>query len=242
MESRINLLILTIGMLVFITICSCKRKLDSPKAKPQTIYEAAKIGDKAAIEEFLAQGTRIDGKDRFGLTPLHWATWYGNTEVVKLLLVKGADIHAKCREGGMTPLHYAAAYCHKEIAELLISNGADINARNKGGGTPLSNAAMGTGHNKEVAELLIANGADVNTKNFDGRTPLHNAVINRQPEILILLLSKGADATAKDGDGKTALERAIILSETKFRRGSIQAKQRKKFEDCADILRQYEAR
>ena len=236
----------TLWLLVVIGICvgavvlnGCKGKSTSAKAKPRTIHEAAKTGDKVAVEKFLAQDARVDDRDMSGLTPLHWAAWYGNTDVVELLLDKGADIHSKWRRNGMTSLHYAAAYGQNEAVELLIARGADVNARNKYGGTPLSATTTGRGKWKEVVELLIANGALVNTKNRGGLTPLHSAVINGQPEVLELLLSMGADDSAKDGAGKTPLERAIILSETRFRKGSIQARQKKQFEACAELLREY---
>jgi ankyrin repeat protein len=229
-RNKISLIVFA-AVLVAITLTGCKRKSKSPETRPKTIQEAAKNGDKDAVEEFLNQGARVNARDRFGLTSLHWATWHGNTNVVKLLLTKGANIHVKCREGGMTPLHYATAYGQVEIAKLLISNGAEVNAKSKRGGTPL-----GVARNKEVAELLIANGAVVNTKNFDRHTPLHKAVMSGQPAIVELLLSNGADVNAKDNAGKTPLDRAIILSETQFRKGSVMAKSKKQFEECVEIL------
>lgn len=240
MKLRADLLVVVTGIVVALALTGCKRKSDQPKVKPQSIHEAAKRGDRVAAEKFLAQGVQINTKNEAGLTPLHLAAWHGRTEVMELLLACGANIHAKCREAGMTPLHYAAAFGQKEAAELLIANGAEVDAKNKRGGTPLGNAAMGTGRNREVAELLIANGADVNTRNLDGRTPLHKAVISGQPAIVGLLLSKGANMNVKDNYDKTPLERAIILSETRFRRGSAMAKRKKHFEACVQILREHE--
>ncbi len=242
MKLKKNWLIVVTGILIAIVPTGCKRKSKSPETRPKTIQEAAKNGDKDAVEEFLNQGARVNARDRFGLTSLHWATWHGNTNVVKLLLTKGANIHVKCREGGMTPLHYATAYGQVEIAKLLISNGAEVNAKSKRGGTPLGSVAMGVARNKEVAELLIANGAVVNTKNFDGHTPLHKAVMSGQPAIVELLLSNGADVNAKDNAGKTPLDRAIILSETQFRKGSVMAKSKKQFEECVEILSAHRAK
>lgn len=236
--SKVCSIVIT-GLLVIISLGGCKRKSDLPKTKPKTIHEAAMRGDKAAVEEFLAQGARVNGKDRFGLAPLHWAAWHGNRDVVELLLVRGADIHAMCREGHMTPLHYSAAHGHYEIVELLVANGADVNAKNKKGGTPLGASTMGRGDCMKVAEFLIANGSDVNAQSLDGLTPLHYAVINGQPEILKMLLSEGANPHARGAAGKTPLERAIILLETEFRRGSAMAERKKQFEACVQTLREH---
>lgn len=235
-------LIATIGIILAIANCGCRRKPASSRTKPNTIREAIRNGDKTAVEEFIAQRGRINGRDRFGLTALHWAAWYGEIDIVKLLLSRGADIHAKCKEGGMTALHYAAAYGQKEVAELLITKGANVNAKNVYGVTPLASTAMGRGESRAVAELLIANGADINAKHRNGSTPLHDAVLNGQPAMVSFLLSAGANAKAKDNNGETPLGRAIILSETRFRRGSAFAKRKKAFKECVRILREYEAK
>ncbi|MEX0940883.1 MAG: ankyrin repeat domain-containing protein [Candidatus Babeliales bacterium] len=51
-------------------------------------------------------------------TPLHWASFNGHTEVVKLLLANGADIDIK-DNNGHTPLHLALKKGHVEILQLL---------------------------------------------------------------------------------------------------------------------------
>jgi ankyrin repeat protein len=46
---------------------------------------------------------------------LHQAAATGDTDVVKLLLAKGADVNAK-EDDGWTPLHWAARNGHKAVA------------------------------------------------------------------------------------------------------------------------------
>ena len=53
-------------------------------------------------------------------TPLHLAAFTGRTEVVRLLLERGADVNAKNEKGGETPLHNAAMNGHAEAAVLLL--------------------------------------------------------------------------------------------------------------------------
>ncbi|MEE3171543.1 MAG: ankyrin repeat domain-containing protein, partial [Pseudomonadota bacterium] len=53
-----------------------------------------------------------------GLTPLHYAAYWGHKEIVELLIAKNADINAK-DEDGRTALDWA----HGETAELLRKHG-----------------------------------------------------------------------------------------------------------------------
>ncbi|MFZ5563432.1 MAG: ankyrin repeat domain-containing protein [Thermodesulfobacteriota bacterium] len=51
------------------------------------------------------------------------AAQYGNLEIVKALLEKGADIHFK-NSTGMTALSYAITSKQKAVEQLLIQAGA----------------------------------------------------------------------------------------------------------------------
>jgi len=57
------------------------------------------------------------------MTPLILASWMGHTEVVGLLLRKGADVSAKTNIGS-TALKLAAERGHEKIVALLRKYGA----------------------------------------------------------------------------------------------------------------------
>lgn len=100
---------------------------NNPKYK---LLEAAKNGNLSVVEAILdVEPQLVNCRDLDGRqsTPLHFASGYNHPEVVKLLLEKGADIHAKDK-GGLVPLHNACSYGHYEVAELLIRYGANVNA------------------------------------------------------------------------------------------------------------------
>lgn len=109
----------------------------------------------------------------------------GNTEKVKALLDKGADVNAKFKGKG-TVLHGAALKGQNDLVELLIRKGADVNAKDdKYGATPLHLAAY-NGHKKVVQILLLA-GADVYPKDREGDTPLDNALSGGHRDVAELI-------------------------------------------------------
>ena len=131
-----------------------------------------------------------------GITPIHWASVHGRTEVVKLLLDMKADVNVRDTDG-FTPLYIAAQNGHTEVVKLLLDHKADVNAsRHTDGATPLYIAAW-NGHT-EVVKLLLDHKADLNaSRHTDGSTPLYIAATNGHTEVVKLLINKDADADTK---------------------------------------------
>ena len=126
---------------------------------------------KEIADLLLANGAQIDTKEvnhKYfrGKNILHRAAEIGSQQMVKILLLKGANIVSR-DDAGRTPLHLAS---RKEVAQLLI---ADVNARDNCKRTPLHTAA--SRGNKEVVQLLIEHSADVNARDYANRTPLDYA-------------------------------------------------------------------
>ena len=63
------------------------------------------------------------------MTPLHFVSQTGNTEIMDLLIERGADINALNKDGN-TPLMLALYTNHREAAELLLQNKADQYIKN----------------------------------------------------------------------------------------------------------------
>ena len=95
-------------------------------------------------------------------TALTEAAYKGQTDVVKDLLDKGADVNERGACGfdpGVTALWCAANAGHMEAVRVLVDRGADVNARSTAGWTPLA-AAASMGH-PNIARLLAERGADI---------------------------------------------------------------------------------
>ncbi|KAF8489550.1 hypothetical protein F5888DRAFT_1892870 [Russula emetica] len=120
-------------------------------------------------------------------TPLHSAAFYGDLEMVQVLLDYGADVNSKNRLRS-TPLGYASRDGHRNdarVARLLIAHGADPNTRNMIGSTPLHQAS---GYGRiEIVRLLIEHGANVEAKDDEGISPLDVASGEQREEIIKLL-------------------------------------------------------
>lgn len=131
-----------------------------------------------------------------------WASYRGNTELVRFLLDKGADVnvHGNYHLG---PLLWAAGRGFKEIVEMLIARGAKVNVGDKYGTTALVWACrFGS---VEIVDILIKAGANVDTAGMYSWTPLLVATTRGHTECVNSLLEKKPNVNALDKDGMTAL-------------------------------------
>ncbi|KAJ8964536.1 hypothetical protein NQ314_004831 [Rhamnusium bicolor] len=148
----------------------------------QAIEENNTVGCVRLLEEYPHYINKFTGE---GYTPFLVACANGNTQIVKLMLRKGADVKLKSMKGE-SPFYLATFYYIKYpqiknatcIRELYYA-GADINETNDKGLTPLQMAAM-FGHTPLVKWLLL--------KNASTRTA---------PDPYLIACSQGHQDTAK---------------------------------------------
>ena len=76
------------------------------------------------VEVLIKAGCTLDDVDKFGRSPLMWATACGHAEVVKLLIKAGASV---ATQGNWHALHEACKRGFIELARLLMDAGAPVN-------------------------------------------------------------------------------------------------------------------
>ena len=103
-----------------------------------------------------------------GATPLHFAVYYQNKDILEVLLKNGANPNTREYNdvGLCTPLHRAIERNNYEVCKTLLLNGADPNITEKNGFTALHYAAR-KGY-EDIVKLLIDFGVDINKRDGFG--------------------------------------------------------------------------
>jgi uncharacterized protein len=160
-----------------------------------TLASLIQSGDRAAALKEIAAGADVNASQGDGTTPLMWAVYKVDPELVATLLKHGAK-PSVANKYGSSPLAEAVKIADGGIVKQLLDAGADVEAPNGDGQTALMLAAR-TGA-LEVAKELVAHGANVNaTESWRGQTTLMWAADANQAEIVQLLIAKGADVNVR---------------------------------------------
>ncbi len=159
------------------------------------LADRIEAGDRKAALEMIAKNASVNVSQPDGSTPLHWAVYRVDEELVKALLGRGAKADA-VNVYGSSPLAEAARVANANIVKMLLDGGADANRTNEDGETPLMIVARSG--DVKVAELLVNHGANVNARErFRDQTALMWAAAENHPEMVAFLISKGASVNAR---------------------------------------------
>ncbi|HEY2407083.1 MAG TPA: sigma-70 family RNA polymerase sigma factor [Polyangiaceae bacterium] len=120
--------------------------------------------------------------------PLQVAAELGKTELVALLLERGADPDARSPGYDWSPLQLAVHKGHRETASALMAHGATVDLC----------SAAGLGDALRAQEITRRDPSAAKARGPNGTTPLHFAA---SVEVARILLEAGADPLALDGSG-----------------------------------------
>ena len=172
------------------------------------LHLASMRGRGNVVEYLLGLGVfGVDDQDEGGDTPLEAACECGHTNVVRILLEKGADVDVEGRKMEC-PLYRACSRGHAEIVRLVVEaggcGGVDM-GEDKGVWVEAMNDAARYGF-VDVVEALLEAGVGVEGRDQDGNRALLVASRGGCLEVVRVLLEVGgADVEGVGGGGKTPL-------------------------------------
>ena len=128
-----------------------------------------------------------------GSTALNLASRGGHTQVMQILLDRGANVSIR-DEDDVEPLFFASEEGHTDAVKLLIKHKANVHRGSSWLATPVLAASM-AGH-ADVVHVLLKAGADANmcdnaislgAPGSAGELPLHNAMYFGHPDTVRVL-------------------------------------------------------
>jgi ankyrin repeat protein len=175
------------------------------------LHAAAHRGELPRIAAALAAGAAINGRDRYGRTAVHVATFARQRDAIRALVKAGADL-SLLENDRYDAVTIAAVADDEATLALLIELGASAKlTTSRYDGTALI-AAAHLGHDGVVRQLIAA-GAPLDHVNNLHWTAVIEAIVlgdggRRHQATLRALIDAGASLTLTDRAGKTPLELA----------------------------------
>jgi ankyrin repeat protein len=136
-----------------------------------SLFEASAAGKFDVVAHLLySHPDAVNDYADDGFTPLGLACYFGQFEVARYLVLKGADVNLPSNNGfNVFPIHSATAGNYTDIARMLVENGANVNVRQQAGATPLHSAAQNG--NLDMLIMLLEHGAETNVRMEGGKLP-----------------------------------------------------------------------
>ena len=168
--------------------CNPHSALKSSKHTPLTLSTA---NGHVEVTKFLIQDKKCDPNLSIekGLTPLHFACYFGHIDTVKLIIGHCANKEPTDSQK-KTPLHAAADGGHLDVCVYLVNDCKNnVSSKTKTGWTPLHYAAA-KGH-CEVGKFLLQVKPSLSiSMDANKSTPIHIAALFGNHEMICVLLSK----------------------------------------------------
>lgn len=99
--------------------------LQSEASALTELIDAITVRNKNKVTSLLQQGVSPCGAlDSANVTPLHFAAQSNAIEIIKLLILAGADVEAMTQPDGETAYDVARLHGHQEAMVLLKTSGA----------------------------------------------------------------------------------------------------------------------
>lgn len=148
------------------------------------LWCAAVSGKLLVVDILLKHKADINAVSDTGSTPVRSACFMTHFDIVKYLVVQGADINRPNYNGGTCLINSVQSAL---LCEFLLQSGADVNARDIQNKTALHYAIQE--HRLETTKLLLKNGANYNAKSRYGDDALQMACLKGASPIFDYLMA-----------------------------------------------------
>src|SRR5437660_4450193 len=164
-------------------------------AADNSLVGQIQAGHRDAALKMIAAGADVNAAQGDGTTPLHWAVYKIDADIVRALLERGAKPDV-INNYGSSPLAEAVKVANARLVGMLLDAGSNVEVPNQEGQTALMLAARAG--SVDVAELLVRHGANVNAREtWRGQTALMWAAAARSGEVTRFLIDHKADVNAR---------------------------------------------
>lgn len=193
--------------------------LSTPNAIEYPLHYIAATGDLEVFEQIIenAPNETFADLDDHNLTPMHYAAYFGYTDVVQrlhqvnpqLITMHGGPLNA-------SPLAYAIHTYQLNTIDTLLTLGADPYERISDMGNPLVGplnsllSIRADTPSTQIAELFIAHGYQF--RNDDNT--LHNAALHHNHELIAYLIQHGARIDQRDHAGNLPIHYVLYYNQT----------------------------
>ena len=182
--------------------------LDNNNDNNDNISTEEKSKNEKIFKDFI--NAKTDGDNQ---TALHYASFRGNIELIKLLISNYAEINALTNTG--YNMIHKAAMGNKPSAIVYFNKKYNMNLEDTDE-NKMNALHLAVRNNMENSVIfLLSLGLDPNIRDKDGCTALHYAVRKGQARIIKKLLQRGADKNLTDYKGKTPVTIAKNKDEIK---------------------------
>lgn len=187
------------------------------------LIEAVVMDDIKSVENLLARGADVNGRDKQGNTALIFAALYGHIALVKVLIRRQAKLHL-VNQDGYNALIVAARGGKSDVVEMLLrinlyyKNKVDVNAVDNKEANSALMLASHNGYLPVVQALLTDLKIIVDAPNIEGNTALIFSVKNNHMAILKALTARLTLAAIHktNKEGVNAFQLAIKLEHYKI--------------------------
>ncbi len=175
----------------------------------QTVLHAAVSHGNLQIAQFLLSAhADLEAVDAKHNTPLDRAVMDGQIEMVRLLLVHGADVKRTHLPDGRGLLHTVCAKGSANLIPLLVEFGADPTQRDRFGEAPLDLALAYS--NENAVAVLLKVGGQRKQLQAAAEEAMENAIAHGYTETARILLENGLDGNKSTTQGSTYLGDAAL--------------------------------